>query len=411
MLNNKSSFDLKSWYEQMAAEKQRLETELGRVSKLVEALDSFVIEEETSNTRVGFPEVASSEFEQLATLNKKIQLLYFLLDVIRSLSSESDTNRRAALIIDKAAQLINADRGALFLLDETSNLLCAKVKESQGVKEMKFPRNIGIVGYVANSGRTINITDATKDHRFDPEIDEKPAYHATNMVATPLRDSAGNIFGVLQVLNKNDGKFGADDEHLLQAFAAQASVALSDTQPKVDSSMPVSNTMLLIMKALAAGLDTDSLLQSLMKKTTQVMDADRSTLFLIDFARHELWSKVAEGTGISEIRFPIDRGISGYVVSTGQMVNIPDAYEDPRFNPEIDSKTGYHTRSILCAPLKDESGKIIGALQVLNKKSGIFTTQDEKLITSFAFQVSKVLKSSNFLLSLLSIIEAERVPT
>src|SRR5204863_7040173 len=130
--------------------------------------------------------------------------------------------------------------------------------------------------------------------------------------------------------------------------------------------------------------------QSLMKKTTQVMDADRSTLFLIDFSKNELWSKVAEGTGISEIRFPLGLGIASHVAMNGETVNIPDAYQDPRFNQGIDAKTGYHTRSIMCAPLKDETGKIIGVLQVLNKKTGLFTTHDEKLIAAFATQVSKV---------------------
>src|SRR5437762_13698333 len=154
---------------------------------------------------------------------------------------------------------------------------------------------MGLVGYVASSGRTINVLDTNKDHRFYPDIDEKPAYQAKNMVVTPLRDAAGNIFGVLQVLNKIEGKFSTDDEHLLQAFAGQVSMALDEAQYRGESQMPVSNTMLLIMKALAAGLDIDNLLQSLMKKTTQVMDADRSTLFLIDFSKNELWSKVAEG--------------------------------------------------------------------------------------------------------------------
>jgi adenylate cyclase len=407
---NKSNFDMRAWYNQMLVEKTKLESELGRISKLVEALNSFVNEEE-SPSRVHGSAEGSGEFEQLATLNKKIQLLYFLLDVIRSFSAESDSERRLALVVDRAAQLIDADRSAVFLIDHTTNELYAKVKDSQGVKEMRFPRDIGLVGYVANSGRTVNILDATKDHRFYPDIDEKPVYQAKSMIVTPLRDSSGNMLGVLQVLNKSEGKFTADDEHLLQAFAAQASMALTNQQPAGDSSMPVSNTMLLIMKALAAGLDIDNLLQSLMKKTTQVMNADRTTLFLVDFARQELWSKVAEGTGMNEIRFPIGRGIAGHVATTGDTVNIHDAYQDPRFNPEIDIKTGYRTHTILCAPLKDESGKIIGAIQVLNKKNGDFTLQDEKLISTFAYQVSKVLKSANFLLNLLSILEAEKVST
>ncbi|MEW6731430.1 MAG: GAF domain-containing protein [Acidobacteriota bacterium] len=410
----KATFDLRDWHNQMMAEKERLESELSRISKLLEALSSFVAEEEMRKPRTQNlvpAELLDGEFEQLSTLNKKIQLLYFLLEVIRTFSTETDSERLHSLIIEKSAQLIDADRSALFLLDTETNQLSAKVLERQGLKETPFPNGIGLVGYVASTGKTINIFDVEKDPRFNPDIDEKPVYQAKNVVLTPLRDTTGNIFGVLEVFNKNEGRFTADDEHLLQAFAAQASMALKGVPQLLDSSLPISDTMLLIMKALSGGLDTDSLLQSLMKKTTQVMNADRSTLFLIDFDKQELWSKVAEGSGISEIRFPLGRGIAGHVASTGETVNIPDAYKDPRFNQEIDTQTGYQTRTILCAPLRDENGKITGALQVLNKKTGSFTAHDEKLICAFASQASKVLKSARFLLNLITILEAEKIAT
>jgi adenylate cyclase len=162
------------------------------------------------------------------------------------------------------------------------------------------------------------------------------------------------------------------------------------------------------MKALSGGLGIDNLLQSLMKKTTQVMNADRSTLFLIDFEKQEIWSKIAEGAGLNEIRFPLGIGIAGFVVSTGETVNIPDAYKDTRFNQEIDARTGYHTETVLCAPLKDETGKVIGVLQVLNKKDGKFSEQDETLLKAFAQQVGKVVKSSQLVLHLLNMLEGER---
>jgi adenylate cyclase len=149
-----------------------------------------------------------------------------------------------------------------------------------------------------------------------------------------------------------------------------------------------------VMKSLASELDLTTLLQLIMKKTTEVMAADRSTLFLIDYKTNELWSKVAQGAGISEIRFPNGVGIAGHVATSGETVNIPEAYDDPRFNKEIDKKTGYHTKTILCMPVRDDSGLVIGVIQVLNKKEGIFTSEDEQLLSAFSAQASIAIKNA-----------------
>ncbi len=128
----------------------------------------------------------------------------------------------------------------------------------------------------------------------------------------------------------------------------------------------------------------EMLLQSIMDKVTFVMNADRSTLFLIDENTNELWSKVAQGEGLKEIRFPIGVGIAGYVAESGDTLNIKDAYSDERFNKEIDKKTGYITKTILCMPIKNTTGKTIGVTQVLNKKKGTFQKSDENLLSAFS---------------------------
>jgi adenylate cyclase len=98
----------------------------------------------------------------------------------------------------------------------------------------------------------------------------------------------------------------------------------------------------------------------IMQKAKQLLDAERCTMFLIDKEKQQLWSTVADGT--EQIRIPINMGIAGYVVSTGEVLNIPEAYEDDRFNRDIDLKTGYRTRSILCMPLQNKQGETMGSL-------------------------------------------------
>ncbi|KAF0241010.1 MAG: adenylate/guanylate cyclase [bacterium] len=403
----KKGFDFQGWYEETLAEKTRLEAELAHVSKLSEVLSSLATSDKTrrfQQTNEITSVVLDREFEQLSTLNKKIQVLYFLIDTIRILSAENSPAQRQNLILEKAAELVDADQSALYVIDTGSNHLKVKVKDQERLEIDDFPPNVGLAGYVASSGRTVMVSDPNKNQHFYSEIDEKPVYRVKNMIATPLRNEEGNIVAVLEIFNKNTGSFTSEDEYLLQAFAAQAAMVVNK-ESNEGSEITVSKTMLLIMKALASGLDTDNLLQSLMKKTSQVMNADRSTLFLIDFGTRELWSKVAEGTGINEIRFPMHLGIAGFVATKGDLVNIPDAYQDSRFNKEIDIKTGYYTRTILCAPIKNDVGKTIGVMQVLNKKEGVFDEKDERLIGSFATQVGKVLKSAQFLVNLITIME------
>src|SRR4030042_2733687 len=124
--------------------------------------------------------------------------------------------------------------------------------------------------------------------------------------------------------------------------------------------------LLKIGQRLSSEMHLDRLLELVLDETTGVMDADRSSLFLVDQAKKELWSKIAQGT--TEIRLPIGKGIAGAVAKTGEIINIPDAYADKRFNPETDKRTGYRTRSILCVPMKNPEGSIIGVIQVVTQQ-------------------------------------------
>ena len=147
-------------------------------------------------------------------------------------------------------------------------------------------------------------------------------------------------------------------------------------------------------KAMASERNLDRLLQLILGEVTRVMEADRSSLFLVDRERNELWSKIAQGLEVREIRIKIGMGISGYVAQTGKTVNIPDAYADPRFNQETDRRTGYRTRNILCAPMRNKHEEVIGVLQVLNKLDGAFTAEDEDLLLALSSQAAVAVENA-----------------
>ncbi len=136
--------------------------------------------------------------------------------------------------------------------------------------------------------------------------------------------------------------------------------------------------------ALAQERDIEKLLARIMDEVTRVVDADRSTLFLYDAERRELVSKIAQRSEVTEIRLPIGRGLAGHVAKTGTAMAVDNVYDDPRFTPETDRSTGYKTKTVACAPLLTPDGRMLGVLEVMNKKEGVFDPDDVKLLTAFA---------------------------
>ncbi len=165
-----------------------------------------------------------------------------------------------------------------------------------------------------------------------------------------------------------------------------------------DFTLPVKSDPLVslvkIGRSISAVTDIDILLKVIAEETKIAIQADRCTVFMYDKEKNELWSKVALGLDSQEIRFPADKGLAGYVVKTGEPLNIPDAYSDPRFNPDIDKETGYRTKTILCMPIKNNNKEIIGAFQVLNKLGGVFTKGDEDLLAAIGGSASIALENA-----------------
>ncbi|MGB5548717.1 MAG: GAF domain-containing sensor histidine kinase, partial [Polyangiales bacterium] len=154
-----------------------------------------------------------------------------------------------------------------------------------------------------------------------------------------------------------------------------------------------------ISSALGSTLDLGELLDMILDRISEVIEADRSTLYLLDEETDELWSKVVQGDEVHEIRLKPGEGLAGAVASTGRPLNIKDAYQDVRFDAAWDRATGYRTRSTLCVPMKNQHGRTIGVVQVLNKNEGHFTVGDEALLTALASHAAVSIENSKLFLS------------
>lgn len=157
-----------------------------------------------------------------------------------------------------------------------------------------------------------------------------------------------------------------------------------------------------VSRALTETGDLDTLLALIMAKVTELMEADRSTLYLLSEDGQQLWSKITDGGERVEIRLKVGDGIAGWVAQTREIVNIPDAYADQRFHPAVDLKSGYRTSTILTVPMLGAMGGVVGVLQVLNKHDGPFKRADEELLTALAAQAAIAIENARLYHSLVA---------
>ena len=149
--------------------------------------------------------------------------------------------------------------------------------------------------------------------------------------------------------------------------------------------------VLMKLTHLTVQRDREAFLRGLIELCAQATDAERCTVYFVDRARKELWSRIASRTAL-EIRLPLGMGIAGQTGLTGETINVPDAYADPRFDRNVDLRSGYRTLNMLTVPVWDAGGKdVIAVLQVLNKRSGPFERRDQMLLERIAESVAPAL--------------------
>ena len=150
----------------------------------------------------------------------------------------------------------------------------------------------------------------------------------------------------------------------------------------------------IVGQTITSEMNMDALFQLIMDQTNQIMNTERSTIFLYDEKTDELWSLVATRMEKNEIRIQADSGIAGQVFKNREQLIINDAYIDSRFNLEVDQQSGFRTKNILCVPVINREGKCIGVLEALNNHSGKFTREDGEFLRSISNYVAIAVENS-----------------
>ena len=313
-----------------------------------------------------------------------------LVDVANRVSDTLSLDVLFARLLEVVTESLDAERSSLFLHDAETSELFSRVMQGNAVGEVLFPAGQGIAGSVFTSGTGEIIPDAYADPRFNRWVDTETGYRTRNLLCVPIRNNRGEVIGVTQALNKRAGEFDTEDMQALEALSSQAAAALENARmfERVERSQREEALLLDVVSSITSEIKLDPLLEKILAAATQLLGADRGALFLYDAASNELWSRVAGGEGSGVIRFPAGVGIAGECFTTGNCINIDDAYRDPRFNQAVDKDTGYRTRNILCMPIATRGGNKVGVMEILNKKDGAFTSGDQRRLEALCAQAA-----------------------
>ncbi len=333
---------------------------------------------------------------ELDRAKAKLRKTEMLLSVSQQIASKKNLSEILWTLVEMTTKELGADRGSLFLNDFLTGELYSRVAQGDLTREIRILNSSGIAGSIFHSGVGEIIHSAYEDERFNSKIDEQTGFTTKNIVCAPIRTVRDDIIGVIQILNKKRGRFTKEDLEIVEAITSQAAVTLQNAQgmEEMEKSREKEMQFLDVVSDVTAEIELGSLLQRVMVESTRMLKADRATLFLNDPKTNELFSRVAMGDGIGEIRLPNNVGIAGAVYQSQETINIPHAYADLRFNPSFDKQTGYFTRSILCVPIMNKDGECIGCTQALNKTGGGFTEEDESRLKAFTQQVAIALENA-----------------
>lgn len=291
----------------------------------------------------------------------------------------------------KICELTSSDRTSIFLLDKTRQQLWLMVEGPNNTSvEIRIPFDSStIAGTVATSQKTINIPfDFFDDPRsgFAKKHFQQTGYRTYSMLALPLLDEKGELVAVVELINKVKNKdkneqlenrinkvgFTQADEELFSKFSVLIGQIIESSNSFYQAAQKQRIADALIKAVLSVGqsLDLEDTLKTVMDQASNLLNADRNALWLIDRDKSELWTKVYNAGGSTVLRIPIGAGYAGHVAKTGETLNIPlDVYDHPDSgtSKQMDKKNGYRTCSLLCMPVFNPNKELIGVTQVVNK--------------------------------------------
>ncbi len=334
-------------------------------------------------------------------LRRKLGIMAIELEIYRHIGGLVVKGASRAVILNKlmdfTLKAMDTSSGSLYLLDDSKELSFEVVRGTgaKRFKGLKMRAQSGIAGHVATTGRPYVSEDLRKDKFW---IGIKTDRSHKNMLAVPLMKRR-RVIGVIEVINKNDGKpFTKSDLKVMTSLANHFSIIMERANlfTELDGRIKQFSTLNEVGNLLISTLDQSVVRHRAMEAITKLMHAETGSLLLLDREREELYFEVAlgaKGRRLKEVTLDIGEGIAGWVAKYGKPLIIHDVTKDKRFQGNIDKRSKFRTRNMICVPVSIK-GNIIGVLQAINKVSGTFTKEDLKLFQLFSNQVAIALDNA-----------------
>jgi len=351
---------------------------------------------------------------ELNNQNHVIDERDMIMDLVMDITTELDLATVTHRILQNVGILLNADRCSLFLMKNEGNerFLVSHLfdvnqissLEDNVVKnqnQIKIKLGQGAAGLVASTGRTLNISDAYKDSRFDRGVDIQTGYKTNNLLCMPIMDSDKKIVGVAQAINKNDGPFNTKDEKVFASYLSFCGIVINNAQ--LFEQIKLENRRNEVLLELARMLFEEQrslnvVINKILINVTSLLSCERANVQLCDPHKSDVFvSQIFEHVSEevddllsirgSPHKTPLNSRIVTHVRQSGETVNVSESKKDRRFSFEEDKVVGIKTRSLLCVPIKNGQHKVIGVIQLINKfesKGNKFTKGDGHLLEAFA---------------------------
>ncbi|TPX65958.1 hypothetical protein SpCBS45565_g04827 [Spizellomyces sp. 'palustris'] len=333
-------------------------------------------------------------------LSNRLQKSQHLITSITEIAMEPDTEKAMNDLLNHLLNTVDARYATVYLLEDTiPETTVVRASNWAQVGTTVSLQNIFNGPTLQKLGQPSNAYNVKTSEQYTDDIQD--AYASVNpdcILSAPILDNEGRFAGILELINKSTPTpfFESEDESVVKLVASLWTVLMKRSQILLEQTQQTADIRAFLNTAsvMTSEIDLGDLIKVIMQTSQELLKAERCSLFMVDKEKQELWTTVAQGT--EEIRIPINKGIAGHVAMTGTLLNIPNAYKDHRFNRSVDLKTGYRTRNILCMPMKNSSGSVIGVTQIINKlpESAVFSREDEMLGMSFAGLAGGMLEKS-----------------
>ena len=337
--------------------------------------------------------------------------LQAVIKISRTLALTHDKKRLLTLIMDTVTDLMEADRSTLFLIDHENREIVSQFIQKEQNHQLRLPIGQGVAGWVAQTGETVNLIDAYKDPRFHVKVDQESGYTTRSLLTMPLRTLQGHNIAVIQVLNKKNGQaFTDEDEHLLEAISAQATIFLenaglySTLVQKNRELLSTSQTLqqrnfeldilFAIEQQMSGAFDLEEMLDNILRRVLELLDCEAGFVGLVEKNKqirvYTITQRPLDHTMPEQL--PQHEGFLGWCSRYGQKLLAHTPPQDQRYQQDISRLLGFPIRNLLCLPLLDGEGAI-GAIELVNKgnEGESFQDSDLRILSLVAARISRAI--------------------